>query len=774
MLDPRIREDLRAAWTQMMERGELLTEDRLRSCYDLFRRRFGPEVLAGLDGEALLRTMHEHGNRDSLVYWIEFKDDEEFPATFGSIAGGSALKFGLYFRKETGQWMTGHPHQQQVLSVDEAVGMARRHRDQLIAGAKLLDSLPVEATAADYAHLQQQMDQVAPDVSRLAWGHKYLSLLHPDRLDDYHSEFHQRHHLIKLLQTPPIPGERYTPAYLFVMTGRELGWPLNHLTTVLNARNGPPNVVWRLTTRGDDGTDRWPSMRDHGIVAYGDTISGNLDWIDTKRETLSRLAQAIRDADPSGTLALDIAKRKARELRDFVSKLAPGDLVFAGDGNRIQGIGQVAAASYRYDTSLDAAAPHQRLVEWLDVGDWELPVPEGLQSKVAVVRDARNLIEAERRLLAPTPVSPAVPIAPVRSDVLPSLTGVSGEVQAILERKGQVILYGPPGTGKTWHARRTVRDLAALKRFGCRYDALDDTRRVEIDGVDGAPGLVRVCTFHPAYGYEDFLEGYRPVTGSDGRLSFERRDGLFKRLCSDAEARPEARFYLLIDEINRGDIPRIFGELLTLLEKDKRGHSVQLPLSGESFSVPSNLFVVGTMNTADRSIALLDTALRRRFGFRELMPETRLLSGAVLAGSIPLDRWLTALNARILAHVGRDARNLQIGHAYLLEQERPITDMARFTQVLAEDIVPLLEEYCYEDYEALRAILGPGLVDLEQRRIRRELFEPGRRADLVAAILAPNPELATSAEVTDTVASEEDSEEEDDPHAETGTDAGRS
>ncbi len=180
MLDPRIRDDLRATWTQMMERGELLTEDRLRTCYDLFRRRFGPEVLAGLDGEALLRTMHEHGNRDSLVYWIEFKDDEEFPATFGSIAGGSALKFGLYFRKETGQWMTGHPHQQQALSVDQAVAMARRHRDQLIAGANLLDSLPVEATADDYARLQQQMDQVAPDVSRLAWGHTLLDAKYRD------------------------------------------------------------------------------------------------------------------------------------------------------------------------------------------------------------------------------------------------------------------------------------------------------------------------------------------------------------------------------------------------------------------------------------------------------------------------------------------------------------------------------------------------------------------------------------------------------------------
>ncbi len=262
-----------------------------------------------------------------------------------------------------------------------------------------------------------------------------------------------------------------------------------------------------------------------------------------------------------------------------------------------------------------------------------------------------NLIAVERRLLDPKPPVDPRPLP----TVAPLLECIPGELQAILERKGQVILYGPPGTGKTWHARRTARDLASIKAFGQRYEQLDPPAKAEVDGNAQGLGLVWVCTFHPAYGYEDFLEGYRPVTGTGGQLSFERRDGLFKRLCLDAAAHPDRHFYLLIDEINRGDIPRIFGELLTLLEKDKRGESVHLPLSGEPFTVPANLFVIGTMNTADRSIALLDTALRRRFGFLELMPDTGLLAGTVIEASIPLDGWLAALNSRILEHVGRDA-----------------------------------------------------------------------------------------------------------------------
>jgi 5-methylcytosine-specific restriction protein B len=215
----------------------------------------------------------------------------------------------------------------------------------------------------------------------------------------------------------------------------------------------------------------------------------------------------------------------------------------------------------------------------------------------------------------------------------------------------------------------------------------------------------------------------------------------------------------LIDEINRGDIPRIFGELLTLLEMDKRGQAAILPLSGKPFAVPANLYVVGTMNTADRSIALLDTALRRRFGFVELMPDVAVFGSASVGGSIPLGPWLGALNERIREHLGRDGRNLQIGHAYLLEKDKPVTDFARFVRILADDIIPLVEEYCYEDYGALTQILGAGLVDETRQRIRDELFVPTRREELVQALLAPSPEIVTSPDAAAVAEPLEDPEE---------------
>ena len=231
-------------------------------------------------------------------------------------------------------------------------------------------------------------------------------------------------------------------------------------------------------------------------------------------------------------------------------------------------------------------------------------------------------------------------------------------------------------------------------------------------------------------------------------------------LRADATKQPDRHFYLIIDEINRGDVPRIFGELLTLLERDKRGMPVLLPVSGERFSVPNNVYVIGTMNTADRSIALLDTALRRRFSFIELMPDVKALGDMVVSG-IPLGPWLAALNQRVRDHVGRDARNLQIGHAYFLDGANPVTDFSTFASVLRDDIFPLLEEYCYESYPALEQILGPGLVDAGRQRLREELFDPARRDDLIQALLAPSPDIVTSPEAVQADADETSGDKEE-------------
>lgn len=234
-------------------------------------------------------------------------------------------------------------------------------------------------------------------------------------------------------------------------------------------------------------------------------------------------------------------------------------------------------------------------------------------------------------------------------------------------------------------------------------------------------------TFHPSYSYEDFIEGFRPAR-TKGGVALSLEDGVFKEMCGRALANPERTYLLVIDEINRANVTKVLGELITLIEKDKRGttaqsrYSVRLPYSKECFVIPPNLFILGTMNTADRSIKMLDTALRRRFGFVELMPDAGLLASEV--GGLALDDLLRALNQCVAKEAGREK---QIGHSFFLRDGQPITDEAEFAGIFRDEIVPLLQEYAVDDYDELSAYLGPKIVDREALTMDSEILSDASR-----------------------------------------------
>ena len=263
------------------------------------------------------------------------------------------------------------------------------------------------------------------------------------------------------------------------------------------------------------------------------------------------------------------------------------------------------------------------------------------------------------------------------------------------------ILYGPPGTGKTWH---TVNlSLSIVDGHPHRGHDRERFDALAFDPKTGT-GNIAMVTFHQNFAYEDFVEGIRPDLRNDaGDLRYVLRDGLFKKIATEACKRDEERFVLIIDEINRGNIARIFGELITLIEPSRRlrrddATCVTLPYSTERFGVPDNLYLIGTMNTADRSIQLLDTALRRRFEFVEMMPEPDHPKMGQIEG-LDLPRLLRSVNDRIAVLLDREH---QIGHTYLLNLEDVETLGDRFRK----QIFPLLQEYFFDDWSKIKTVLG--------------------------------------------------------------------
>lgn len=254
------------------------------------------------------------------------------------------------------------------------------------------------------------------------------------------------------------------------------------------------------------------------------------------------------------------------------------------------------------------------------------------------------------------------------------------ELSGLLLNKKNIILQGPPGVGKTFSAKRLAYSLMGQ---------IDENR-------------IEFIQFHQNYSYEDFIMGYKPK--EDG--SFELKEGVFYKFCKKAENDPERDYYFIIDEINRGNISKIFGELLMLIEKDYRAPKayVRLAYNDERFSVPSNLYIIGMMNTADRSLAMIDYALRRRFGFYDMTPgfETEGFQNFIAAvdkknGDDVFENLISEvkyLNAEIKKSLGE---GFCIGHSYFYSDDVDRCSIDWMKSVIKYDIVPLLKEYWFDN-----------------------------------------------------------------------------
>lgn len=446
-----------------------------------------------------------------------------------------------------------------------------------------------------------------------------------------------------------------------------------------------PDAAWWLYSPGE-GARMWEQYSDEGVMGIGWEELGDLSRFESKEAVVGALQEARGEPDSS-------FRNDALACWEFARVINPGDIVVVKRGLReYLGLG-IVDSGYRFEPSREEY-PNIRSVRWIRKGVWmteDDPVPSKTLTNITSFKD---WVARIRKVV-------------LEGGVLESL----GKESRGAVRPRNYILYGPPGTGKTYRTVAHALSLLEDRPFESYEGESRDELRRRFDQARKR-GRVEFITFHQSYSYEEFVEGIRPKAVAGG-LSYEVEPGIFRSLCDSARKTGEAHV-LIIDEINRGNVARIFGELITLIEDDKRegapeSLAVKLPYSGDSFSVPSNLFLVGTMNTADRSVEALDAALRRRFSFVEVMPNTSVLAGPDVPNfEVDLPLLLDTINRRIVRLLDRDH---QIGHAYFLGIADADDPLEALRGVFRDRVLPLLKEYFYSDPGKIGLVLGKAFVE---------------------------------------------------------------
>lgn len=426
-----------------------------------------------------------------------------------------------------------------------------------------------------------------------------------------------------------------------------------------------------------DNASMWDEFYKSGIMGIGWDDVTDLKGFSSKEEIKEYMKKVY---DPSYSY-----KHNAHCLWQFANEIKVGDVIFVKKGmHKIIGKG-IVTSDYIYDTSR-STYKHIRKVDWQNKGEWEHPgqavmktltnisaYPDYVQKLLALfAEDTSEEVSEQKEIKYPLySKDDFLNEVYMDEDTYNTLT-------ELLEAKYNVILQGAPGVGKTFAAKRLAYSIMGQK----------DTSRVAM------------VQFHQSYSYEDFIQGYRP--SKDG---FELENGTFYKFCKEAEEDNERPYFFIIDEINRGNLSKILGELMMLIEKDKRGEKIKLLYSNEWFTVPQNVRIIGMMNTADRSLALMDYALRRRFAFFDFaaaFPSEGFKNYLAEKNSPKLESLITAvesLNNTISADESL-GDGFRIGHSYFCT-DGEITD-EWLKSVVEYEVIPLIKEYWFDEPTKVR------------------------------------------------------------------------
>lgn len=423
-----------------------------------------------------------------------------------------------------------------------------------------------------------------------------------------------------------------------------------------------------------EGSCMWDEFYTSGIMAIGWGEIGDLSTFDSKDAMKIKMREVIDES-----LSY---KNAAHATWQFANEMKIGDIVFVKKGmHQIIGRG-VVMSDYEYDDTRDDEYKNIRQVDWTHNGEWPHPGQAVMKTLTDItsytdyVEKLNSLFEDETEEDAEDVEKTYPPYT--KEDFLSEVFMPEEEYEklsGILRIKKNIILQGAPGVGKTFAAKRIAFSMMGVK----------DVERV------------MMVQFHQSYSYEDFIMGFRPST--DG---FELKRGDFYNFCKKAEIDGDNDYFFIIDEINRGNLSKIFGELFMLIENDKRGVSLQLLYSDEKFSVPKNIYIIGMMNTADRSLAMLDYALRRRFAFFEIRPGFTTDGFREYRMSLENEKFdkliacVESLN-NVISNDESLGDGFCIGHSYFCNLLPDTIDDQVLSGIVEYELIPLLKEYWFDE-----------------------------------------------------------------------------
>ena len=439
------------------------------------------------------------------------------------------------------------------------------------------------------------------------------------------------------------------------------------------ADEGVETVHYWIYSPGD-GAANWDEFYDAGIMGIGWDKIGDLSVFNSKDEMKQAMKEKI---DPSKPY-----KNAAHATWQFANEMKPGDIVFAKKGMHLVVGRGIVESEYEFDPTR-SRYKNIRKVKWTHKGEWQHPGQAVMKTLTDItaytdyVEKLNALFESEIEDDIEEPVEAV--LKPYDADMFLEEVYMDktkyDTLVALVKKKKNVILQGAPGVGKTFAAKRLAYSIMGVKD----------------------PSRVMMVQFHQSYSYEDFIMGFRPT--QEG--GFELKRGAFYDFCKSAEVDSEdTPYFFIIDEINRGNLSKIFGELFMLIETDKRGIELKLLYADEKFSVPKNVYIIGMMNTADRSLAMMDYALRRRFAFFDMDPGFNTKGFRQYQEDLQSEKFnklidrVEALNVDIASDESL-GEGFCIGHSYFCELKE--TSDQTLSGIVEFELAPLLKEYWFDE-----------------------------------------------------------------------------